>query len=58
MADLAGKAAVARTTANQAYLLAADDIFWAAGWICLALIGMVWLCRRAVSGGGMTAAAD
>jgi DHA2 family multidrug resistance protein len=43
---------------GQAYLLAADDIFWASGWICLILIGIVWLCRRAVSGGGTHAAAD
>jgi len=56
--DLAGKAAVARTVTSQAYLLAADDIFWASGWICIALIGMVWLCRRAVSGGGPPVAAD
>ncbi len=56
--DLAGKAAVARTAMRQAYLLAANDIFWASGWICIVLIGMVWLCRRAVSGGGTTAAAD
>jgi DHA2 family multidrug resistance protein len=58
LSDLAAKAAVARNLASQAYLLAADDIFWASGWICLALIGMVWLCRRAVSGGGTHAAAD
>jgi DHA2 family multidrug resistance protein len=58
LSDLAGKAAVARTTVSQAYLLAADDIFWASGWICIALIAMVWLCRRAVSGGGSHAAAD
>jgi MFS transporter, DHA2 family, multidrug resistance protein len=58
LSDLAGKAAVARTMVSQAYLLAADDIFWASGWICLVLIGMVWLCRRAVSGGGTHAAAD
>jgi MFS transporter, DHA2 family, multidrug resistance protein len=56
--DLSAKAAVARTMVSQAYLLAADDIFWASGWICLVLIGMVWLCRRAVSGGGTHAAAD
>ena len=56
--DLAGKAAVARTTLSQAYLLAADDIFWASGWICLALIGLVWLCKRSVSGGGAPVAAD
>ena len=56
--DLAGKAAVARTAMRQAYLLAANDIFWASGWICLVSIGMVWLCRRSVSGGGAAAAAD
>ncbi len=58
MPDLTAKAAIARTMVGQAYLLAADDIFWASGWICLALIGMVWLCRRAVSGGGAPVAAD
>jgi DHA2 family multidrug resistance protein len=58
LSDLAAKAAVTRTMISQAYLLAADDIFWASGWICLVLIGSVWLCRRAVSGGGTHAAAD
>jgi DHA2 family multidrug resistance protein len=56
--DLQAKAALTRNMTSQAYLLAADDIFWASGWICLALIGMVWLCRRAVSGGGAPVAAD
>ena len=46
---LARSASLARTITGQAYLLAANDIFWASGWICIALIGMVWLCRRAVS---------
>ena len=52
------RVAVSRTITSQAYLLAADDIFWACGWICLALIAMVWLCKRAVSGGGAPVAAD
>ena len=56
--ETAARASVARTVSSQAYLLAANDIFWASGWICLALIGMVWLCRRAVSGGGTHAAGD
>jgi DHA2 family multidrug resistance protein len=56
--DLAAKAAVARTMVGQAYLLAADDIFWASGWICLALIGIVWLCRKAQPSGAVHAAAD
>ena len=54
--DLPAKAAVARTMMSQAYLLAAEDLFWVSGWICLAMIGTVWLCRRAVSGGGPVAA--
>ena len=56
--DLAAKAAVTRTMTSQAYLLAANDIFWASGWICILLIGFVWLCKRAVSGGGAPVAAD
>jgi DHA2 family multidrug resistance protein len=56
--DLGAKAAVARTMTSQAYLLAADDIFWASGWLCLLMIGFVWLCKRAVSGGGAPIAAD
>jgi DHA2 family multidrug resistance protein len=56
--DLAAKAAVLRTMTSQAYLLAADDVFWASGWICLVLVGTVWLCKRAVSGGGPPVAAD
>jgi DHA2 family multidrug resistance protein len=54
--DLSAKASLAHTITREAYLLAADDIFWASGWICLILIGSVWLCRRAVSGGGPVAA--
>jgi DHA2 family multidrug resistance protein len=56
--DLGAQASIAHTMVGQAYLLAADDIFWASGWICLALIGMVWLCRKAKSGGGPAPAAD
>jgi DHA2 family multidrug resistance protein len=58
LSQLAGEAAVTRTMIQQSYLLAADDIFWASGWICIVLIGTVWLCRRAVSGGGAPVAAD
>ena len=56
LSDLAGQAAIARGMLGQAYLLAANDIFWASGWICLALIGMVWLCHKAKSGGHAPAA--
>jgi len=48
---LAGQASVTRTIVNQAYLLAAEDIFWVSGWLCLLMVGMVWLCRRSVSSG-------
>jgi DHA2 family multidrug resistance protein len=56
--DLGAKAALTRTMTGQAYLLAANDIFWVSGWLCFILIGMVWLCRRAKSGGGTPVAAD
>jgi len=55
---LAGQASITRTIVNQAYLLAAEDIFFVSGWLCLIMIGMVWLCRRSVAGGGAVAAAD
>jgi DHA2 family multidrug resistance protein len=58
LSEASARAAVARTVSGQAYLLAANDIFWISGWICIALIGMVWLCKRAVSGGGAPVAAD
>jgi DHA2 family multidrug resistance protein len=56
--DLGAKASVLRLITSQAYLLSADDIFWASGWSCFILIGMVWLCRKAKSGGGAPVAAD
>jgi MFS transporter, DHA2 family, multidrug resistance protein len=56
--EAGARAAVARNVTSQAYLLAANDIFWASGWICLALVALVWLCRRPVPGGGAHAAAD
>jgi DHA2 family multidrug resistance protein len=58
LSNLAGEAAVARTMTGQAYLLAANDIFWVSGWLCLIMIALVWLCRRSVSGGGAPVAAD
>jgi len=58
LSDLAAKAAITRTIIGQCYLLAADDIFYISGWLCIALIAMVWLCRPAKSGGGPPVAAD
>lgn len=56
--DLGAKASVVRVMTGQAYLLGANDIFWVSGWSCFILIGMVWLCRKAKSGGGAPVAAD
>ena len=56
--DLGAKASITRVMTSQAYLLGANDIFWVSGWACFVLIGMVWLCRKAKSGGGTPVAAD
>ncbi len=56
--DLSAQAALTRSMVGQAYLLATDDIFYASGWLCLVLIGLIWLCRQAKSGGGTPVAAD
>jgi DHA2 family multidrug resistance protein len=56
--ELGAQASIARTMISQAYLLASDDIFYASGWITIGLIGTVWLCRKAKSGGGPPVAAD
>jgi DHA2 family multidrug resistance protein len=49
---------LARNLGQQAYLLASDDLFWISGWLSIAMIAVIWLARRAVSGGGAPAAAD
>jgi DHA2 family multidrug resistance protein len=51
-------ALLARSLSSQAYLLASDDLFWISGWLSVAMIAVVWMARRAVSGGGGTPAAD
>ena len=56
--DLGAKASIIRVMTSQAYLLGANDIFWASGWSCFILIGMVWLFRKAKSGGGAPVSAD
>jgi DHA2 family multidrug resistance protein len=56
--ELSAQAAITRTMVGQSYVLAADDIFWASGWISIALIAVVWMCRKARSGGGPPVAAD
>src|SRR5262249_39635362 len=49
---------VAQQMVDQAYLLSSTDIFWACGWISLALIVLVWIARRPTSQGAAVAAAD
>ncbi|HEY1837330.1 MAG TPA: DHA2 family efflux MFS transporter permease subunit [Rhizomicrobium sp.] len=55
---LQGYALLAHNLGQQAYLLAADDLFWISGWLSIAMIPIIWLARRAVSGGGTHVAAD
>jgi DHA2 family multidrug resistance protein len=45
-----------RTLTGQSYLLSSIDYFWVSGWLCLAVIPLVWLTRRSTGGG--PAAAD
>jgi DHA2 family multidrug resistance protein len=55
---LEGMAATARMTramVGQAYLLASLDIFALSAWLCVGLIGLVWLCRKPASGAAMPA---
>jgi DHA2 family multidrug resistance protein len=56
--DIQSYAVLAHNMVQQAYLLASDDLFWISGWLSIAMIGVVWLARRAVSGGAPHAAAD
>ena len=51
-------AVIGRQLTNQAYLLSTTEIFWACGWISLALIGLLWGSRRPVSQGAVRTAAD
>ena len=49
-------AMVARQMVGQAYLLAADDLFWISGWIALSMIAIVWIARRPKAPSGPVAA--
>jgi DHA2 family multidrug resistance protein len=49
---------LARSLVGQAYTMASDDLFWISGWLSIAMIAVVWMARRSVSGGGAPAAAD
>nr|WP_284732247.1 DHA2 family efflux MFS transporter permease subunit [Sphingobium nicotianae] len=37
---------ISHSIANQAYLLSTLDIFWASGWMALAMIALVWFTKR------------
>jgi DHA2 family multidrug resistance protein len=52
---MAAKAAMTRGMVGQAYLLASLDIFILSAWLCIGLIGLIWLCRRPASGAAMPA---
>jgi DHA2 family multidrug resistance protein len=56
--DLAGYGLLLRNILNQAYLLAAEDLFWISGWLSLGLIAIVWMTRRAYANGKAVVAAD
>ena len=49
----AARTAMAGGLVNQAYLLAALDVFVLSAWICIGLVGLVWLCHRPASGAAM-----
>ena len=58
MSHLQAVGAVTQQVINQAYLLAALDFFRVSAWLCVILIPLIWLARKAMSGGGVHAAAD
>jgi len=43
---------------NQAYDIAAIDIFWLFGVLAVAMAPLIWLARRSLAGGGAPVAAD
>jgi DHA2 family multidrug resistance protein len=58
LSDPQAYAVLTRSLVGQAYTMASDDLFWISGWLSIAMIAVVWLARRSVSGGGAHAAAD
>src|SRR3546814_4279164 len=43
---------------QQAYLLAANDLFWISAWLSLAMIPLIWFARRTYGGGGAVARSE
>src|SRR3546814_20521087 len=44
--DLQAAGAITRQMVQQAYLLAANDLFWISAWLSLAMIPLIWFARR------------
>jgi DHA2 family multidrug resistance protein len=49
-------AALIQQVVNQAYTIAALDLFWISGWLAILMIPLIWLARRSVSQGATVAA--
>lgn len=46
LSDAQSLGTLARSLANQAYLLSTLDYFWLCGWLSLLMMGLVWFTRR------------
>ena len=49
-------AALNQQLVNQAYDIAALDIFWLFGVLSMVMVPLIWITRRSISGGGAVAA--
>jgi DHA2 family multidrug resistance protein len=57
MNPLQAAGAIMRETVNQAYMLSSLDIFYASGWLAMAMVLVVWITRKPTPA-AHTAAAD
>jgi MFS transporter, DHA2 family, multidrug resistance protein len=46
MSPLQAAGTIMRQTVNQAYLLSSLDIFYASGWLAMAMVLVVWITRK------------
>jgi DHA2 family multidrug resistance protein len=46
MSQLQAAGSVMRQVVNQAYLLSSLEMFWISGWLTVAMIPVIWICRR------------
>ncbi len=49
VSPLRGLGMLTQRMVDQAYLIALNDVFWFAGFACLAMIGVIWLTHRSIS---------